>query len=125
MILGVIAALVLLVILVVVAIFNAQALIDVLLIVVAVTSFVAFALLGYAAMQVVALVKEVRGEVTVLVGTAQETLTEVQGTVRFMSESVVQPATRAMARASYALAWANATRATVKSFTEPLYKRRT
>ena len=109
---------VLLVILVVAAIFNAQALIDVLLILVAVTSFAAFALLGYAAMQVVALVKEVRGEVTILVGTAQETLTEVQGTVRFMSESVVQPATHAMA-------WANATRVTVKSFTEPLYKRRT
>jgi hypothetical protein len=68
-------------------------------------------------MQVVRLVKEVRREVTTLVSTAQETLSEVQGTARFVSESVVTPAARVAG-------FVSAARATVKALTEPLYKRR-
>lgn len=80
-------------------------------------SLFAFAALGYAALEVVALVKELRGEVTTLVGTAQDTLAEVQGTARFVNNTVVSPV-------SQAAGFVSATRATVKAFTEPLYKRR-
>ncbi|HEY8686945.1 MAG TPA: hypothetical protein VIO57_15185 [Chloroflexota bacterium] len=80
-------------------------------------SLSAFALLGYAALQVVGLVKEVRGEVKTLIGTAQETLGEVQGTARFVNESVMGPVAQVAG-------FVSATRATLKSFTEPLYKRR-
>lgn len=86
------------------------------LIVVAFTSFVAFALLGYAALQIVGLVKELRGEVQTLIGTAQETLTEVRGTAQFVSDTVVHPV-------SQTVGMVNALRATLKAFTEPLYKR--
>jgi hypothetical protein len=87
------------------------------LIVAALFSIAAFALLGYAAMQVVGLVQEVRGEVQVLMGTAQETMTEVRGTARFVSDTVVQPV-------SQAVGFLSAARATAKAFTEPLYRRR-
>lgn len=80
-------------------------------------SLIAFALLAYAALQIVGLVKEIRGEVTTLVGTAQETMTEVQGTTRFISDNLVQPV-------SQAVGFLSAARATAKAFTEPLYKRR-
>lgn len=87
------------------------------LILTAAVSLVAFALLGYAALQIVDLVRDVRGEVKTLVGSAQETMTEVQGTARFVNDTVVQPVSRAAA-------FASATRATIKAFTEPLYKGR-
>lgn len=68
-------------------------------------------------MQVISLVQEVRGEVKTLIGSAQETMTEVRGTARFVSDTVVQPVSRAAG-------FVSATRATVRAFTEPLYKRR-
>ena len=83
----------------------------------ALTSLAAFALLGYAAVQVVGLIREIRGEVKTLVSTAQETLGEDQGTARFMGDTVVSPV-------SQAVGWMMATRAALKAFTEPLYKRR-
>lgn len=83
----------------------------------ALVSLAAFAALGYAALQVVGLVKELRGEAATLLSTAQETLTEVRGTARFVQDSVVSPVAQAAG-------WVTATRAAVKSFTEPLYKRR-
>jgi cobalamin biosynthesis protein CobD/CbiB len=113
---GGIAALVVVVLIIVVAFLNSQLLIDVILIVTALVSMLAFALLGYAALQVVALVKEVRGEVHTLIGTAKETMAEVQGTAKFVNSAVVSPVAQVAG-------WANATRATIKSFTEPLYKR--
>lgn len=91
--------------------------VDIFILLAALTSLAAFALLGYAALQVMALVKEVRGEVHALVGTAQETMTEVQGTARFISDNLVQPV-------SQAVGFVSAARATARSFTEPLYKRR-
>jgi hypothetical protein len=116
-VLGLVVTLVVLILLVVGAFWNGQALVDIFLILAALTSLVAFALLGYAALQVIDLVKEVRGEVQTLVGNAQETMTEVQGTARFISDNLVQPV-------SQAVGFVSAARATAKSFTEPLYKRR-
>lgn len=83
----------------------------------AIASLVAFVLLGYAAWQIVGLVQEIRGEVKTLVGTAQETMTEVRGTARFVSDNVVHPV-------SQAVGFLSAARATAKAFTAPLYKRR-
>jgi hypothetical protein len=91
--------------------------VDVFVLIALLVSLTAFGLLGYAALQVVGLIKEVRGEVKTLISTAQETLSEVQGTARFVNESVVSPVAQAAG-------FVSATRATVKSFTEPLYKRR-
>jgi hypothetical protein len=91
--------------------------VDVFVLLVLLVSLAAFALLGYAALQVVGLVKEVRGEVKTLIGTAQETMAEVEGTARFVNESVISPVAQVAG-------FVSATRATVKSFTEPLYKRR-
>ncbi len=117
-VLGIVGVLVVVIIgLIVGAFFIGQQLVDILLILAALTSLLAFALLGYAALQVVDLVKELRGEVTTLVNTAQETLTEVQGTARFVNDNVVAPVAKAAGVVS-------ASRAAVKSFTEPLYKRR-
>jgi hypothetical protein len=56
--------------------------------------------------------------VKTLIGTAQDTMTEVRGTARFVSDNVVQPV-------STAAAYVSAARATVRALSEPLYKRRT
>jgi hypothetical protein len=82
----------------------------------ALLSLAAFASLTYAGLQIIGLIKEIRGEVQTLVGSAQESLAEVQGTARFVNDSVVRPV-------SQVAAFVGAARATVKSFTEPLYKR--
>jgi hypothetical protein len=94
-----------------------QELVDIFLCLAALISLIAFGLLGYAAMEVVGLVQEVRGEVKTLVGTANDTMTEVRGTARFVNDTVVTPVTTAAGLVS-------TTRATLKAFTEPLYKRR-
>ncbi len=107
----------LLAILVVLAFLNARALIDVLLILVALTSLLAFGALAVAGLQIIRLVKDVRGEMGVLVATAKETAGEVQGTARFMGDSVISPVAQAAG-------FVSATRATLKAFTQPLYKRR-
>lgn len=112
-----IAGLILLIAIIVLGAFFGKQVLFIILILAALMSLAAFALLGYAAMQVVGLVQEVRGEVKVLTATAHDTLSEVQGTARFISDTVVQPVTQAAG-------FVAATRATVKSFTEPLYKRR-
>jgi hypothetical protein len=114
---GGIAAVVVLAALIVLAFLNGQLLVDIILVITALVSLTAFALLGYAALQIVALVKEVRGEIHTLMGTAQETMAEVQGTARFVNSTVVGPV-------AHAAGWVSATRATLKSFTEPLYKRK-
>lgn len=116
-IIAALVALLLVIVLIIASFFIGQILVDIFLILAALVSFAAFALLGYAAFQVVGLIREIKGEMATLVTTAQETLGEVQGTARFVGETVVQPATTAAG-------WLSATRATVKAFTEPLYKRR-
>jgi hypothetical protein len=112
-----IGALIVLALIIVLAFLNGRLLIDIILIITALVSLVAFASLAYAALQVLALVKEVRGEVNGLVGTAKETMGEVQGTARFVNASIVKPV-------SEVAGWVSATRGFVKSFTEPLYKNR-
>lgn len=108
---------ILLAVLVVLCFIDGQAVVDVFVLLALVVSLSAFALLGYAALQVVGLVKEIRGEVKTLMGTAHETMTELQGTARFVNEAVVSPVAQAAG-------FVTAARATVKSFTEPLYKRK-
>lgn len=116
-VLGGVILLIVVIVLIVASFFWGTQLVDILLILAALFALIAFALLGYAAMQIVALVKEIRGEMGTLVGTARETMTEVQGTARFISDNVVQPVSQAVSLMS-------AARATARSFTEPLYKRR-
>ena len=86
---GGVAALVLVIILIVASFFIGQTLVYIAIILTALVSLAAFALLGYAALQIVQLVKDVRAEVDTLVGSAKETMTEVQGTARFVSDNIV------------------------------------
>lgn len=118
-IVGVVGGLIVLVIvLIVLAVLGAgQALVDIFIILAAFSSLVAFSLLAYAAVEIIGLVREIRGEVGTLVGSARETMTEVQGTARFVSDNVVQPV-------SQAVGFLSAARATARAFTEPLYKRK-
>ncbi len=111
-----VALLVVLILLIVGAFFDGQLIVDIMLILAALFSLLAFGLLGYAALVIVGLAKEVRGEVKTLVGTAQDTMNEVRGTVRFVGDSVVQPV-------SEVAGFVSAARATAKSFTDPLYKK--
>jgi hypothetical protein len=97
--------------------FIGQTLVDIFLIICLLVSIAAFAALGYAGLQIVALVKELKGEAQTLIGTAQETLAEVQGTVRFVGDNVVTPVAQTAG-------FAAAVRSAVKSFTQPLFKRR-
>lgn len=115
-VLGGIIGLVVLIALIVGAFFIGQILVDIFVILAALTSLIAFALLGYAAWTVVGLIKEIRGDVKTLVGSAQDTMTEVRGTARFVSDTVVTPV-------SEAVSFLSAARATAKSFTEPLYSK--
>jgi hypothetical protein len=115
--LGGIGAVILIVVLIIASFWIGQDLVYIFLILAALVSLIAFALLGYAALQIIGLVQEIRGEITGLVGTAKETMTEVQGTARFVSDNVVQPV-------SQAVGFLSAARATARAFTEPLYKRR-
>jgi hypothetical protein len=114
---GGIAAVVVVAGLIVGCFFIGQTLVDIFLIICLLVSIAAFASLAYAGFQIVALVKEMKGEAQTLIGTAQETLAEVQGTVRFVGDNVVAP----MAQTAGFVA---AVRSTLKSFTEPLFKRR-
>jgi hypothetical protein len=113
---AIVALLVVLILLIVGAFFAGQVIVDILLILAALFSLIAFALLGYAALVIVDLAREVRGEIKTLVGTAQETMNEVRGTARFVSDAVVHPV-------ADVAGWVSAARATAKSFTEPLYNR--
>ncbi|MGH2448615.1 MAG: hypothetical protein ACRDFS_08440 [Chloroflexota bacterium] len=97
--------------------FIGQILVDIFLIIAAVFSLTVFGLLGWAAWEVIALVREVRGEVKIVLGTAQETLTEVRGTAHFVSDAVVQPI-------SLAVGFATAARATARALTEPISRLR-
>jgi hypothetical protein len=115
---GLAAALLVLIIgLIVGSFFIGQTLVDIFVILAALLSLIAFAFLSYAALQIVGILKEVRGEVNTVVRTATETLGEVQGTVQFVNDAVVGPV-------AHAAGWLSATRATLKAFTEPLYRRK-
>lgn len=93
-----------------------QAIADIILILAALISLIAFAFLGYAAWIIIGLVKEVKSEVALLTQTARETLGDVQNTTRFVGGSVVRPAAQAAGFVSGA-------RATVKALTEDVMKK--
>ncbi|GEM_PF-3980521 len=84
---------------------------DVILILAALLSLIAFAFLAYAGWIIIRLVKEVKGEVKTVSGSAKETLQEVQETGRFVSGSVVRPA-------SVAFGYVTAVTATIKALSE-------
>ena len=89
---------------------------DVILILAALLSLIAFAFLAYAGYMTYRLVKEVKGEVTTVSDAAKGTLAETQETVRFVSRSIVKPA-------SIVVGYASAIRATAKTLTEEAVKR--
>lgn len=93
-----------------------HAIADVILILAALFALVAFGFLAYAGLIILRLVKEVKGEVSMLTQTTRESLQEVQGTTRFISESIVKPA-------SLVVGYAAAIRATVKALTEDVVSR--
>jgi hypothetical protein len=57
----------------------------------ALLSLVAFALLAIVALEIRALVKQVKDEVMPVVGTAQQTVKTVQGTSEFVTNGLVKP----------------------------------
>lgn len=116
LVLGGLIGLILIIVLIVASFFIGPVLVDIFVILAALVSLVAFALLAYAAWVVVGLVKEIRGDVKTLINTAQDTMTEVRGTARFVSDTVVTPV-------SEAVGFVSAARATAKAFTEPLYSK--
>lgn len=93
-----------------------KAILDIILILSALASLIAFAVLGYSGLLIYRLVKNVKGEVTLASDTAKETLHEVQGASRFVGSSIVRPAARAAG-------YATAIRATVRALTEDVVKR--
>ena len=66
--------------------------VDSVVILVALVSIVALALIATLALEVLGLVRQVRGEIKPLVNQAQETVRTVQGTTEFVSAGLVKPA---------------------------------
>lgn len=110
------AAVIVLIALIVASFWIGAILVDIFLILVALASLAAFALLGYAAWQIIGLVKEVRGEVQTLMTTAQDTMNDVRGTARFISDELVTPVSKTVQVVS-------GVRATARALTEPISKR--
>ena len=93
-----------------------QAIADVILILAALLSLIAFGFLAYAGLLIWRLVKDVKGEVAVVSDAAQDTLHEAQGTIRYVSDSVVKPA-------SVVMGYATAIKATIRSLTEEVSRK--
>jgi hypothetical protein len=93
-----------------------QGIADVILILAAFFSLIAFGFLAYTGLTIYRMVKQIRGEVGDLTSTAKESLTEVQGTSRVVSESIVKPA-------SMAMGYATAIRATIRALSEDVVKK--
>ncbi len=69
-----------------------QVILDIAIILVALASLVALALIGVLVLEVIGLVRQVRGEVKPLIDQAQQTVKTVQGTTEFVSAGLVKPA---------------------------------
>jgi hypothetical protein len=69
-----------------------QTILDVVIILVALTSFVALALIAVLVLEVIGLVRQVRGEIKPLIDQAQQTVRTVQGTTEFVSTGLLKPA---------------------------------
>ncbi len=93
-----------------------QAIADIILILAALLSLVAFAFLAYAAWTIVGMVKAVKGEVDVLTKTAKDTLGTAQQTTHFVSGSIVKPA-------SLAMGYVTGVTATIRALTENVVKK--
>ena len=93
-----------------------QAIADVILILAALLSLIAFAFLAYSGLLIYRLVKEVKGETALLTNEAKETMTETRQTINYVSESIVKPT-------SLVVGYATAIRATAKALTEEVMRK--
>jgi TRAP-type C4-dicarboxylate transport system permease small subunit len=94
-----------------------HAIVDVILFLAAVLSLVAFALLAYAGWTIYKLAMQTKREVESLTQTGKDALTEVRGTTKLMSESVVKPT-------AMALGFATSIAATIRALAEDVDKKR-
>lgn len=69
-----------------------QIALDIVIILVALASFVALALVALLIMEVIGLVRQVRSEIKPLIEQTQQTVRTVQGTTEFVSAGLVKPA---------------------------------
>ncbi|HZS92521.1 MAG TPA: hypothetical protein VFE42_34165 [Chloroflexota bacterium] len=69
-----------------------QTILDIVIILVALTSFIALALIAVLILEVIGLVRQVRGEIRPLIDQAQQTVRTVQGTTEFVSAGLLKPA---------------------------------
>jgi hypothetical protein len=69
-----------------------QTILDIVIILVALTSLVALGLIAVLIMEVIGLVRQVRGEIRPLIDQAQQTVRTVQGTTEFVSTGLLKPA---------------------------------
>ena len=69
-----------------------QTVLDIVIILVALTSFIALALIAVLILEVIGLVRQVRGEIRPLIDQAQQTVRTVQGTTEFVSAGLLKPA---------------------------------
>ncbi len=74
--------------------------VDIVVILVALASIVALALIAFLVVEVLGLVRQVRGEIKPLVEQAQQTVRSVQGTTEFVSAGLVKPAIQTASIAS-------------------------
>lgn len=93
-----------------------QAIADVILILAALLSLIAFAFLAYSGLLIYRLVKDVKSETSLLTGEVKETMTETRQTISYVSESIVKPA-------SLVVGYATAIRATAKALTEEVVRK--
>ena len=93
-----------------------QAIADVILILAALLSIIAFASLAYVGFLIYRLVKSVRTEVTQVTDSAKETLSETRATVRFVSDGIVRPA-------SVVAGYVASIRQTLKALSEDVIRR--
>ena len=70
------------------------------IILVALASLVALVLIGLLVVEVLALVRQVRGEVKLLIDQTQQTVRTVQGTTEFVSAGLVKPVIQTMSIAA-------------------------
>jgi TRAP-type C4-dicarboxylate transport system permease small subunit len=94
-----------------------QGIADVILILAALFSLVAFGFLAYAGWTIVGLVKDAKGEVKGLTQTAKDTLETATETGHFVTDQIVKPA-------FVAFGFATAIRATVKALTEDVVRKK-
>lgn len=94
-----------------------QGIADVILILAALFSLVAFGFLAYAGWTIVGLVKDAKGEVQGLTQTAKDTIETATETGHFVTDQIVKPA-------FVAFGFASSIRATVRALTEDVVRKK-